>query len=335
MGSYAIRTCADCGIKKPADQMHKRIVKRKAGFKSRKSVTPLTFLGAFLGSKKASGAIESWAFTTSSRKGSASANKEIMLCTVCSIKPRGGGGNVSLASVLLFPFWFPFWIMKMVFKFFVLLIRTLFSIYRFAREHGIDRKIFSFIGWTLSSLFGLAKSGGEKAMSSGEKKLYRRKLDALPDKDILAQAFQSNEFQEIVNFVLMREVASADGDFTRDERNFIRGTIEISNQATVLAEVIFESKKLLKAFKVIISEHVLQNNEFVESIISNLFAIAEIDGKVDQDELDLIENLAAQIGMDNARFNQLKKAAHTSVVKSGKKFQTSDTDKMIAEALRT
>ena len=68
MTSYAKRTCHICGVHLPTNKMHAVFVNTSWKGRSRKSVTPLTFIGALIGSKKAVGALESWIFNTANRK---------------------------------------------------------------------------------------------------------------------------------------------------------------------------------------------------------------------------------------------------------------------------
>lgn len=85
---YASKTCYQCGIILPANQMYRcEVETAQLDGKSRKSVTPLTMVGALLGNKKSSGAMESWFFGTSSRKSKSKfRSKSVWLCGACAGK---------------------------------------------------------------------------------------------------------------------------------------------------------------------------------------------------------------------------------------------------------
>ena len=347
MGQYAIRTCTDCGIKKSADLMNKRTIEVAAYFKSRKSVTPLTLLGALFGSRKAGGAIESWLFTTSSRKGSAVRKKEVILCASCDFKPRNepGAGFSGISKIILFPIWGPFWLIRIIFstilkilkiplKILKIVYKILDSSIKYIRKNGLDRKFLSFLRGSISSVYGVTISGGSKVMTSGKKKVFARSLKARPDNYILSEAFINSEFQEIANYILMITVASADGRFTKDEKLFIQSTIEISPKSAVLGDVILEREKLRNAFIGVIQKHSLSNEDFIQSLVKNLFSIAEIDEVVDEKELAIIEELAKDLGFPKNKYIKIKNETHEKVLRSGKKFATENLEMMISDSLK-
>ena len=103
---FSLRTCSDCGAKRPANQMHSKSVRAGgATFRSRKSITPMTFIGSLLGSKKASGAIEGWLWNTSNRRGSAKTYKQVNICSICILKPDLSNFRINVWFIFKIPYW--------------------------------------------------------------------------------------------------------------------------------------------------------------------------------------------------------------------------------------
>lgn len=317
--AYAPKTCAECGCKSPQNQMTRREVAKKATFKSRKSVTPLTFIGAFVGSKKAKGAIESWAFTTSSRKGSANAGtKTVFVCgpnVGCGAGSSSSDDNMGLLTLLLLPIG-AVWV----------IISHLFE------NRSSIKSGFVKFGQFFASIFRFTRSGTKAAVKRGSSLAYAKSLRSMPDADVLKEAFSGNEFQTIACYVLMHEIANADGKFSRAEKKRIKNTVKLSHKGYFVADRIIK-QSLQKAVIKLLRKHILHGREFVFSIIENLFTIAAADGIVDQDELSMIEVIAKDVGLNQLEFDEIKNEKHHTLVSTGIKFRTDEIDEQIISAL--
>lgn len=336
MNNYAMWTCQNCGRKQPANLMSQRTVSGVRGqFRSRKSVTPLTFLGAILGSRKASGAIESWMFTTSNRRGTGTYSKTVKLCSICSLTPGGSNFFGNFFKYLFFPIWAPFWLLKVIIRFIITLFKVLLSFAQYIRKNGWDARFISLVVATFASIFGVAKFGTNKALTIGKKYSYKRSLNNLSANEVLEEVFRSNEFEEIVNYVLMLKVAGIDGNFSKDEKLFLRATLDISPKSSALSEFISNNEDLLNPLINLVPKHVKSDTKFIQSIVCNLFAISEQDGEVDKLEIGIIQNISTKIGMDAEDFEKVKKETYSRVIKSGKRFYTGNIKEIISEAIES
>ena len=317
--TYAKRTCAKCGKQSPQNLMEKKEVARKANFKSRKSVTPLTFIGAFAGSKKAKGALESWAFTTSSRKGSANAGtKTVYVCgpnVGCRAGSSSSGDSLNLLTLLLIPIG-AVWV----------IISHLFE-----NRSSIKSGIFK-LGQFFASAFKFTRSSTKAAVKKGSSLAYAKSLRSMPDADLLKEAFIGNEFQTIACYIFMHEIANADGKFSRAEKKRIKDTFKISQKGYFVADRIMK-RSLQKAVKKLLKKHILHGREFVFSIIENLFMIAAADGIIDQNELSMIEVIAKDVGLTQLEFDEIKNEKHHTLVSTGIKFRTDEIDEQVISAL--
>ena len=322
--TYATKTCSKCSKKSPANEMRKSEVAKKANFKSRKSVTPLTFIGAVVGSKKAKGAIESWAFTTSSRKGTANAGiKTVFVCgpnVGCGAGSRSSGSSSSddsweLLTMLLIPIAAAWTIITHLFE----------------NRSSIKAGFIKF-GQFLAAGFRLTRSSTKAAVKRGNSLAYARSLRSMSDSEVLKEAFIGREFQAIACHVLMHDIANADGKFSRAEKKRINSTVILSQKGYFVADRVMK-KSLQKAVKKLLKEHILHGREFVYSTIENLFIIASADGIVDQAELSIIEIIAKEVGLTQSEFDEIKKAKHHALVSSGIKFSTDEIDDQIFDAL--
>jgi hypothetical protein len=77
------RTCIKCGIKKPANRIYSKTVKKSYTGSSRRSINGMTLIGGFLGNKGAQRAFQQYLWQSSNRKYGGSATKQINLCRKC------------------------------------------------------------------------------------------------------------------------------------------------------------------------------------------------------------------------------------------------------------
>lgn len=80
MAKYAIRTCADCGIRNPQPQMNRKTVYVETGQSSARLTTG-TLIGTFLGDKRSGRALNRAVLGNSSR--TYKRKKQVWLCDNC------------------------------------------------------------------------------------------------------------------------------------------------------------------------------------------------------------------------------------------------------------
>ena len=158
MSEYAIRTCARCGVKKPANEMTSKTVSRSGRGSSRRSVNPLTFIGAFFEDKGSRRAIRQWAFQSTNRKYKGEGTKEITLCYNCVNKVSSANSSHVLLKIIFFPFYLAY----------LIYIKIPFSILKFLFTSPLVKKIitysFSLIVWIVLKIFKLLAFLGIKIL---------------------------------------------------------------------------------------------------------------------------------------------------------------------------
>jgi hypothetical protein len=145
--TFAKRTCKNCGIRKPANQLYtKKIINTYSG-KSKRSVNGFTFFGMLLGDKGSARAISQWLFQSSNRKYGGSTPRIINLCANCYHRV---GRKRGVFFYFFLPIIWPFLVIKFIFispvmkelyaKFFSIIIWIIFKVLSVLRYIGI--KIF-------------------------------------------------------------------------------------------------------------------------------------------------------------------------------------------------
>lgn len=321
--TYGLRTCANCGAKRPANEMRSKSVRAGgATFKSRKSVTPMTLVGGLLGSKKASGALESWLFNTSNRRGSAKTYKQVSICTTCHLKPDFSSYKFSI----FFIFKIPYWCVK-------LSIQLFFSAIKLAVLILTNPKIYLFLWAQMCNLVGLTAMGGKRAIQLANERSELKRVRSLSDEEALKEAFSSESFTVIANYVMMSRMAKVDGDFSRDEKRFINSSLDIDSTSIAIGERVLISDDLSNIFIDLIASKDGVDKKFSRQLVTNLFELARIDGTVDDAELNTLENFSKKLGLTAPDFNKLKAQAREETLELGGTFNPSDMDSKIAQAL--
>ena len=321
--TYGLRTCADCGAKRPANEMRSKSVRAGgATFRSRKSVTLMTLVGTLLGSKKAGGAIESWLFNTSNRRGSAKTYKQVNICTFCHLKPDFSSYKFNI----FFIFKIPYWCVK-------LSIQLFFSVIKLVVLILTNPKIYGFLWAQMCNLFGLTAMGGKRAIHLANERSELKRVKSLSDEEALKEAFSSGSFIAIANYVMMTRIATADGDFSKDEQRFINSSLDIDSKSIAIGERVLVSNDLSDIFIDLIASKDGVDKKFTKQLLSNLFEIARIDGTVDEAELYTLEDFSKKLGLSATDFNKLKAQARAETLELGGSFNPSDMDSKIARAL--
>jgi len=81
MATYANRTCAQCGIRKPQPQMY-RSETYVENAKSQTGISSATMVGVFSGDKKSGSQFRNWLFNSGQR--TYKRKKTVWLCGICS-----------------------------------------------------------------------------------------------------------------------------------------------------------------------------------------------------------------------------------------------------------
>lgn len=320
--NFSLRTCCDCGAKRPANQMKSKSVRAGgATFRSRKSVTPMTFIGSVIGSKKASGAIEGWLWNTSNRRGSAKTYKQVNVCYICYLKP-----DLSSLKFSLNPF-------KWLLGCLMLAVQLALTAMRLAIMILTNPKVYALLWAAICNLVGLTAIGGKKAAELAQERLAVRHAKALSDQDALKEAFSSSEFSELSNYVMMNRVAAVDGSFSKDEKRFITSSLEIGSQAMALGNRILADQSLSDVFIDLIASKDGVDKAFTRKLVANLFALAGVDGSVDESELKILTIFSEKLGLTKLDFEKLKDQAKADTIELGGSFNPREMDAKIAEAL--
>lgn len=346
---YAKVTCYGCKIKLSADKMQLKEIKVvRGGYSSRKSVTPLTFIGALLGSKKASGALESWMFNTSNRKGKGTGSKEVRLCPTCATANSISSFGDSISSfsvgglifgILKLPFTLPIFIFKFVFKTIKWVFQTIKWVFKIARlflsliitisPYGI--KLATKIG--LGALVTVRTSSGYLASKRRTLK-YQRNIASWSDEELLKNAFESKEFIGIAEYLFAMDVANADGITSDDEVLYLTEELLVSEESKLISEKILNDEVLYLSYKNLIKNYLKTDNARAQDLVVNLFYIAELDGKVCFEELEVIRGIANDIGVSKASFVEIEKSEHKRISDNGSRFVSENTDQKITELLK-
>lgn len=328
MNKYAIRTCAGCSVQKPANELNQTRVKRSGNFSSRKSVTPLTFIGFFIfENKKAKGALESWIFNTSNRKGRVSSTKLVYLCDDCS--RNQGGASSFLFKILSFPFRVIFLFLLWVYiKIPIFIGKSLFRLVKIISPYFIhfSKKIGL-------SAFSQAKKQMNKSAENRTFAKTNKKINAMTNAEILKEAFEGADFFKVAEFSLSLEIAKADEEVSDDEKIFINRKIGISKESEFIALKIQENPKLYGAYKALLKDFFKNDQPSLRVLLINLFAVAEVDGKVSYDELEAIRKISKELGMSEDVFKKIEDEEHKRITDNGNRFVTEDIEKKINDLL--
>lgn len=333
---YAKATCFACKRKLPANEMQTKEIKVvRGGFSSRKSVTPMTFLGALLGSKKASGALESWFFNTSNRKGKGTGSKEVHLCNKCAIKNDISGFSVGglIFGILKLPFTLPMFIFKCVFQtikwvFFkpsAFILSLIITISPYAIKLATKIGLGALVTARTSSGYLLSKSKTLK---------YQRNIASWSDEELLKNAFESSEFIGIAEYLFAMDVANADGITSDDEVLYLSGELQVSEESKFISEKILNDEVLYLSYKNLIKNYLKTDKIRAQNLVVNLFYIAEVDGKVCFEELEVIRRIASDIGISKESFMEIEKSEHKRISDNGIRFVSENTDQKITELLK-
>ena len=321
--NYATKTCSDCGAKRPANQMTTKSVRAGgATFRSRKSISPMTIIGSVAGSKRASGAIEGWLWNTSNRRGSAKTYKQVNVCSICHLKPDLSTYRFDA----FFIFKIPYWCLHLG-------VQLVFSAIRLGIMILTNPKVYALLWAATCNLVGLTVLGGKKATGLAQERLALKRVKALSDEDVLKEAFSSTDFSVISNYIMMTRVAAVDGNFSKDEKRFITSSLEIGSQAIALGNRILADHKLSDVFIDLIRSKDGVDKIFARELVTNLFALARVDGSVDESELQILTKFAKKLGLTKSDFGKLQNQAEADTIELGGTFNPTEMDAKIGEAL--
>ena len=318
---FSLRTCSDCGAKRPANQMHSKSVRAGgATFRSRKSITPMTVIGSLLGSKKASGAIEGWLWNTSNRRGSAKTYKQVNICSICILKPDLSNFRINAWFIFKIPYWM-----------FVILIQLSLSVLRIGLMFFRNPKVYKLLWAATCTLFGVTSMGGKKAVELAKEKTVARRVKALSDKEVIKEVFRSKEFPVISNYVMMNRVAMSDGNLSKDEKRFIASSLDIGSEAIALGNRLLINDKISDIFIDLMRSKDGVDTAFIKELMINLFSLAREDGSVDTSELELLVKFADKLGLSKRDFEKLKNQAKIKTIQLGGTFNPTEMDREINE----
>jgi len=318
---FSLRTCSDCGAKRPANQMHSKSIRAGgATFRSRKSITPMTVIGSLLGSKKASGAIEGWLWNTSNRRGSAKTYKQVNICSICILKPDLSNFRINAWFIFKIPYWM-----------FVILIQLSLSVLRIGLMFFRNPKVYKLLWAATCTLFGVTSMGGKKAVELAKEKTVARRVKALSDKEVIKEVFRSKEFPVISNYVMMNRVAMSDGNLSKDEKRFIASSLDIGSEAIALGNRLLINDKISDIFIDLMRSKDGVDNAFIKELMINLFSLAREDGSVDTSELELLVKFADKLGLSKRDFEKLKNQAKIKTIQLGGTFNPTEMDREINE----
>lgn len=318
---FALRTCSDCGAKRATNEMKSRSVRAGgATFRSRKSITPMTMIGAAIGNKKATSAIGSWFFNTANRRGSVKTYKQVNICTTCYLKPdfstlRGGVFS-----------WIMFWPIKLGWPLAVSAAKVLIVTLT-------NPKIYTSLWAAFCNVLGLTRLGGQRASQLAREKIALRRIKSLDDQAVLSEVFKSTEFSEITNYIMMNQVAEVDGNFSKDEKRFINSSLEIGAEAMTLGKRVLADSKLSNVFVELIREKDDSDLAFAKRLLINLFSLASVDGDVDESELRILAEYAQKLGLTRTDFDKIKGKARSEAIELGVSFASDGMDSKISNAL--
>jgi hypothetical protein len=102
MTKYTVRSCCNCGIRKPQPEMKKVSIYTETG-KSKAGVSASTFAGVFFGDKKSANSVNRWFFNTNQR--TYKRKRDVWACSSCEAKVKAQsdpGSVIAGIFVILF-----------------------------------------------------------------------------------------------------------------------------------------------------------------------------------------------------------------------------------------
>ena len=178
-----------------------------------------------------------------------------------------------------------------------------------------------------------AKKGINHAVTLRKTAKTKQVVEKMDSAEILQEAFESPEFLEIAEFMFSMEVAGSDENITSKEKELINDKLNISEANKFISSKILEDQKLYDAYKTLIKDHLKKDELLARSLVTNLFFVAEVDGKVSYEELEAINKISSDIGLTKDIFEEIKNTEHKRIVDNGNRFVAEDIENKIKNLL--
>jgi tellurite resistance protein len=127
------------------------------------------------------------------------------------------------------------------------------------------------------------------------------------DRRVTKQFIESEDFLSIASYALAMTVAEADGEFSKEEQDYIEKNLDLSRGALnvfkYLAKLSDRNKTIIAA--VYTMHH--DDPDLLLEVIRNLFVLADADGEVTADEIRSIKSIADGLFVSTVKFNRVKK----------------------------
>ena len=120
--------------------------------------------------------------------------------------------------------------------------------------------------------------------------------------------YYSDNFFEISVAILSYYLSRSDGIVSKEERSFIESYGDLNKKEKKIIDDIWNGKYLYINEDLIIKlfqKKFKNNREIFLSLIDNLFAIAESDRKISDDEINFIEKISKKLGISNDEYQKI------------------------------
>ena len=129
---------------------------------------------------------------------------------------------------------------------------------------------------------------------------------------IKSSQFSNQQKQQIFAFsviILSAKLAKADGTVTKDEINAFKEKFRIpSNELPKVSKIFNEAKKTVYGYKPIADQvgTIFSNNKIIlEELLNNLFYIAEADGNISINEIEVLKSIAKSFQLNEQEFQRI------------------------------
>ena len=138
-------------------------------------------------------------------------------------------------------------------------------------------------------------------------------------KSLIDKLLESDDFFNIATTALAKSIAEADGKITKEEWDAYRKNFEIDKEDFKLVEKIWAKDFSPSAFAKELAKRHKKKKIILEVILNNLFFVAEADGELASEEIEMLRNYATIFGLGPEKFARIIEGKKESVKNTDKK----------------
>jgi uncharacterized tellurite resistance protein B-like protein len=147
----------------------------------------------------------------------------------------------------------------------------------------------------------------KKTTGTSQRKNIKKKVEEKVDdesskketlKQLATKLYADKKFFGMATYLLMKQVALADGEISQDEESLMAERINLSVDCKRLADEFWEMKNSDVILIKMIIKGMRNEPGCREALVSNLFSMAEANGEIKIAEMNVIKKVAKEIGLD-------------------------------------